>query len=218
MKISRIKLFLIKVIVMIAVLAMFPISAIAGEDADITQLLKEFQVEDNPLDSSIINSNIKIVSDGMDTFDNSIITIFMEPAVSDNYDKICPFFEKSNFSGIQMFVDGKFVEFVKYDNVRPDMLNGRVFVPIRAIVENLGAKVEWIAKGNLTRITLNNKVVEIAVDSNNALLNGKKVTLDVPVKSINGRTIVPARFIAESFEKTVEWHPYNDTLAVVAIY
>jgi hypothetical protein len=212
------KRFFRLIIIAIALIVLLPINVSAEQDADVTQLLKEFEVEDNPMDNSILNSNTNIMADGMDTLDSSLYTIFLEPAVSENYDNICPLLEKSNISGIQMFVDGQMIEFSKYDNVNPALINGRVLVPIRAIVENLGAQVEWIAKDKLIRIKLNQKVVELVVDSKTALVNGNKTPMDVPAKIINGRTLVPARFISESFTKTVEWHPYNKTLGVVAIY
>ncbi|KNY27065.1 copper amine oxidase N-terminal domain-containing protein [Pseudobacteroides cellulosolvens] len=189
----------------------------ADQNTDITQLLKEFQDEDNPIESSIITSNTNIIDDNMDTLDNSLMTIFMEPAVSDNYNKICPLFEKSNITGIKMFVDGQLIEFSKYENVNPAIIDGRVLVPLRAIAESLGATVEWIASDKLIRIKLYDKVVELVLDSKTALKNGQKINLDVPAKVISGRTLVPVRFISESFSRTVEWHPYNEKLNVLAI-
>lgn len=206
------------IILVVAMLMITPISANAEEDVDITQLLKEFQVEDNPISDSIIMGNTNITGYGMDTLENALDTIFMEPAVSDYYDKICPLFEKSNISGIQMFIEGMQIDFSKYDNVYPVKVSGRVLVPLRAVGENLGAEVEWKAKEKLITLKLDNKVVEITVDSKTAKVNGNKTTLDVPAKLVDGRTLVPIRFISESFSKTVEWHPYNDDLGVVAIY
>ena len=80
----------------IIVVSMLSNIVCADQSTDLTQLLKEFQDEDNPIDSSIVTGNINIIGDNMDTLDNALMTIFMEPAVSDNYDKICPLFEKSN--------------------------------------------------------------------------------------------------------------------------
>lgn len=193
-------------------------SVSAEQETDIAQILKEFQIEDNPIDNSMIMGNTSIIGDGMDTLENALYTIFMEPAVSDYYDKICPLFEKSNISGIQMFIEGQQIDFSKYDNVNPVKVNGRVLVPLRAVGENLGAEVDWKAKERLISLKLNDELVEITVDSKTAKVNGKNATLDVPAKIIDGRTLVPIRFISESFLKTVEWHPYNEDLGVVAIY
>ncbi len=210
------RFFKMFVLVFIAVV-MISNTVIADQSTDITQLLKEFQDEDNPIESSVITSNTNIIGDNMDTLDNSLMTIFMEPAVSDNYDKICPLFEKSNITGIKMFVDGQLIEFSKYENVNPAIIDGRVLVPLRAIAENLGATVDWIPSDKLIRIKLYDKVVELVLDSKTALKNGQKINLDVPAKVISGRTLVPVRFISESFSKTVEWHPYNEKLNVLAI-
>ena len=189
----------------------------ADPNTDLTQLLKEFQDEDNPIDSSIVTSNINIIGDGMDTLDNALMTIFMEPAFSENYDKICPLLEKSNISGIKIFVDGQLLEFSKYENVEPAIIDGRVLVPLRAIAENLGATVDWIPEEKLIKIKQYNNTVELVLDSKTALKNGSEINLDVPAKIINGRTLVPVRFISESLSRTVEWHPYNEKLNVIAI-
>jgi len=200
-------------------IAVTMLSNIVGADpnTDITQLLKEFQDEDNPIDSSIVTSNINIIGDGMDTLDNALMTIFMEPAVSENYDKICPLFEKSNITGIKIFVDGQFIEFSKYEYVEPAIIDGRVLVPLRAIAENLGATVDWIPEEKLIKIKQYNNTVELVLDSKTALKNGSEINLDVPAKIINGRTLVPVRFISESLSRIVEWHPYNEKLNLIAI-
>jgi len=193
-------------------------TAFAETDSNISQLLKKFQDSDNPVDNSIINSNTNILADNTDTLDNALKAIYSEPAVSDNYDKICPLFYRSNISGIKMFVAGKLVEFSKYDNVNPVAIEGRVLVPVRAIAENLGATVDWDENTRSIKVQLYDKVLEIAPDSNIASVNGEQVTMDVSVKVIDGRTLVPVRFISESLSKTVEWHGYDETLNVIAIY
>jgi len=212
------KRFLIVPILIAVFIITFSNSAFAENSPDISQLLKQFQDSDNPIDNSIINSNTNILPDGVDTLDNALMTIYSEPAVSGNYDKICPLFYKSNILGIKVFVDGQLIEFSKYDNVNPAIIEGRVFVPVRALAENLGGTVDWDEKTMSVKVQLFDKVLEIVPDSKNVSVNGKQVTLDVPARMIDGRTWVPVRFIGESLSKTVEWHAYDKTLNVVAIY
>lgn len=212
------KSFLVIPILITAFIVTFSSSVFAETDSNVLQSLKKFQDSDNPIDNTIINSNTNILTNNMDILDNALNSIYSEPAVSDNYDKICPLFYMSNITGIKMFVAGKLVEFSKYDNVNPTMIDGRVFVPVRAIAENLGATVDWDENTQSIKIQLFDKVLQLVPDSNNVSVNGKQVSMDVPVKVINGRTLVPARFIGEYLSKTVEWHPYNDTLNVIAIY
>lgn len=45
---------------------------------------------------------------------------------------------------------------------------------------------------------VNQKVVKLILDSNNAFIDGKKIKLDAPAKSIDGRTFIPLKFISEN--------------------
>jgi hypothetical protein len=44
--------------------------------------------------------------------------------------------------------------------------------------------------------------------------NGAEINLDVPAKTIGGRTLVPIRVVAESFGATVEWDPTTRTVII----
>lgn len=212
------KKFSIATFLIVAFIMTFSFTAFAADDTDVTQLLKRFQDSDNPIDSTIINSNTNILADDMNNLDKALNTIYSEPAVSDNYDKICSLFYMSNITGIKMFVDGKLVEFSKYDNVNPVIIEGRVLVPVRAICESLGATVGWEESTGTVKVQLYDKVIELVTDSQNASVNGNQVTMDVPAQIIDGRILVPVRFLSESLSKTVEWHPFDENLSVLAIY
>lgn len=97
-------------------------------------------------------------------------------------------------------------------NVVPILLNGRVLLPIRAIVEELGGTVEWEAKTSNISIKLNDKSIKIGINNKNAVVNDKDVQLDVPPMIQNGRTLVPVRFIAENLGFKVDWA--QDSLGV----
>ena len=114
---------------------------------------------------------------------------------------------------ITVLVDGKPVAF----DVAPIMKNDRVFIPLRAVGEALGAYVEWdeetqsIAigrRGVLQLLTLENTTTTILND-----FEEKEVTLDVAPFTINDRTLVPVRYIAEGFHAQVDWD--NDTNTVI---
>ncbi len=114
---------------------------------------------------------------------------------------------------ITVLVDGKPVAF----DVAPIMKNDRVFIPLRAVGEALGAYVEWdeesqsIAigrRGVLQLLTLENTTATILND-----FEEKEVTLDVAPFTINDRTLVPVRYIAEGFHAQVDWD--NDTNTVI---
>ena len=95
----------------------------------------------------------------------------------------------------------------------PVLVNDRTLVPVRAIFEALGAKVDWNNDTNTATGVLGETTVEIQIENTTAKVNGKDVTLDVPAKLINDRTLVPVRFISESLGAKVDWD--NDTQTVI---
>ena len=95
----------------------------------------------------------------------------------------------------------------------PVLVNDRTLVPVRAIFESLGAKVDWNNDTNTATGVLGDTTIEIQIENTIAKVNGKDVTLDVPAKLISDRTLVPVRFISESLGAKVDWD--NDTQTVI---
>ncbi|WP_010243904.1 WG repeat-containing protein [Acetivibrio cellulolyticus] len=87
----------------------------------------------------------------------------------------------------------------------PIIDSGRTLLPIRAIFEELGATVTWDSKTQTAIGEKDGKKVILKLNDKNAQIDGKPVTLDVPVKMISNRTFAPARFVAESFGAIVNW-------------
>jgi len=90
-------------------------------------------------------------------------------------------------------------------DVPPQILQGRTVVPLRFISEAFGATVEWIAETKEITIQFGTTQIQLRIGSSTATINGEKNTLDVPPQILQGRTVVPLRFISEAFGATVEW-------------
>lgn len=102
-------------------------------------------------------------------------------------------------------VDGKKVTL----DVAPVIVNGRTLVPVRFISEALGAEVGWDGATRTATIALGDKKIELPLDSSTAIVNGKKIVMDVPATTMKGRTMVPIRFVSESLDLDVKFN--NDT-------
>lgn len=92
-----------------------------------------------------------------------------------------------------------------YFDVAPQKIDGRVMVPLRAIFESLGAEVGWESSTQTITGKKADVVVTIRLNDTKAQVGSKTVTLDVAAIQIEGRTFVPARFVAESFGADVKW-------------
>ncbi len=111
---------------------------------------------------------------------------------------------------INVSVDGEKLQF----DVQPQIIEGRTLVPLREIFEALGSTVNWDAETK-TAIGLRGDIkISLPIGKNTALKNGKIIELDVPAQIIDGRTLVPVRFIAESLGAEVDWDGNTSTVII----
>jgi hypothetical protein len=103
-----------------------------------------------------------------------------------------------------------------------DKQSSRTLVPLRFISQAFGAEVEWDDKARKVTIkksaTENNSaiLIELWIGNKVAKVNLKNVELDVtPVIVPPGRTMVPLRFISESFGSSVEWDGINKKITII---
>ena len=94
---------------------------------------------------------------------------------------------------------------IAFDQI-PVIENGRTLVPLRAIFETLGAEVQWDSATNTVTATKDGTEIKLTIDSTTAYKNGEAITLDVPAKIINSRTLVPVRFVSDCFGVNVNWN------------
>lgn len=100
----------------------------------------------------------------------------------------------------------------------PVIHNGRTLVPLRAIFEAFGADVGWdqVTK-TVTAIKDDIKIV-LQIGNLEATVNDLPIKLDVPSKIVNGRTLVPVRFISESLGTIVAWDGETKTVTIRSLY
>jgi len=113
---------------------------------------------------------------------------------------------------IRVTVDGRNVEF----DVPPTVIEGRTLVPLRGIFEALGVTPVWHASTRTVTAQRGSRNIELPLDSHQAKINGQTIEVDVPGTLIGGRTMVPARFIAESLEANVGWDAANRIVLITS--
>ncbi|HWI54802.1 MAG TPA: stalk domain-containing protein [Desulfobacteria bacterium] len=114
-----------------------------------------------------------------------------------------------------MTVDGVVREIDPGKGTSPVAINGRSMVPIRAIIEAMGGNLTWTAAEQRLDITLKSKVLKLWINKNTADLDGKDLKMEVPPKIINGRTMVPLRFVSESMGSPVIWDAQTQQITIL---
>ncbi len=96
----------------------------------------------------------------------------------------------------------------------PVIVGDRTLLPVRAVVEEMGGTVSWNEDTKEVTLRCASDEIKLTIDSKSALLNGEEKKLDVAPTIINGRTMLPIRFIAESFRFDVAWDGAAQTVTI----
>jgi len=105
-------------------------------------------------------------------------------------------------------------EAVRFSDALPQQVNGRVLVPLRGVLEKLGADVHWNEATQIVTATLGEKDIWIQLGSRTARVNGQAVRLDVAATKIDGSTMVPLRFVGEALGGDVRWDSSAQTVRI----
>lgn len=97
---------------------------------------------------------------------------------------------------VTVYVDGQQVQFDQQPYVDSDAK--RTLVPFRQIFEALGANVWYDETTNSAMGRKGSLTIQLPIGQTKAIVNGNSVDLDVAPQVVNGRTMVPLRFVSEN--------------------
>lgn len=108
-------------------------------------------------------------------------------------------------------------------DVPPLISEGRTLVPLRFIGEAFGAQVKWIPEPDKEiQLDFAKKRIRLWIGKKKATIELlpqnpepiKEIDLDVSPQLLEGRTIVPLRFIAENMDAKIEWDAIAQSITI----
>ncbi|MFC4769960.1 copper amine oxidase N-terminal domain-containing protein [Effusibacillus consociatus] len=118
--------------------------------------------------------------------------------------------EKGDTKDVKVYVKGKKPRF----DAMPYVKEGRTMVPVRAIVDALGAEVNWKAETQTVIIKKDGKTIELPIGSAEIKVNGQVKKIDKAAEITGARTMVPVRFISEFLGQEVQWDAQSSMVIV----
>lgn len=109
--------------------------------------------------------------------------------------------EREDTPDVSVIVNGDKIAF----DVPPQIFDGTTMLPVRLALEPLGAEFDWNGESRTVTIRANGKIIVLTIDAENALVDGAVKPLAKPAMLIDGRTLIPIRFVAEELSYTVDW-------------
>lgn len=113
-----------------------------------------------------------------------------------------------------MTVNGTKKEIDPGRGTAPVIVKGRTLLPIRAVIETMGGSVAWNDTARTVTIKLKTTTIVLTIDKKQATVNGKAKEMDVAPQIINGRTMVPLRFVTEALGAAVDWNADTKTVTI----
>ena len=136
----------------------------------------------------------------------------------------------------QIFVTVKVNDKCIKMDTQPYIKDGRTYVSVRFVAEALGSKVDWIADQSKVLISTNEKdkevitdlsetvagavyadeseAIQLVIGSNELIALGEKKQMDVVPELVNGRTMVPIRFVSENLDCDVKWDELTYSVSI----
>jgi biofilm PGA synthesis lipoprotein PgaB len=95
--------------------------------------------------------------------------------------------------------------------------NGLALMPLRQMTKVLDASVRWDAVSESIVVTKDKITVSLHVGSNQAEVNGKTESLEVPVQLDHNHVMVPIRWITEVLGGKIEWNKTDNTINITKV-
>jgi uncharacterized protein YkwD len=140
----------------------------------------------------------------------SVETSGGESVVLPNYPSSAEVARATGAKEIKIIMNGK----QKVYDQPPFSENGRVLVPLRGVLENLGAKITFNSQLQMITAVKEGRTVMLFIGKNIAFIDGVQVSLDQPPLSKQGRVFVPLRFVGESFQANVVWQGKQNAVVI----
>ncbi len=92
--------------------------------------------------------------------------------------------------------------------------DNRSMVPLRFVAEKMGCEVDWNQETSTVTISKEGIIIVLKVGENKALVNEQEKTFDTKAEVVNGRTMIPLRFISECLGAEVDWKSESTTVFI----
>ncbi|MNI81041.1 hypothetical protein D3C73_1376210 [compost metagenome] len=100
-------------------------------------------------------------------------------------------------------------------DVTPEVINGKLYLPLRYLVEAIDGKVSWDANDRAaTTITVGNNTATYWINNNMMEFNGTSKDTGGIVHLYGERTVVPAEFLAELLGWELDWNTKTGSITL----
>lgn len=112
---------------------------------------------------------------------------------------------------VKVYLDGNLLE----TENNAIVIDGRVFLPVRDVVELLNGRIVWFPALKLLNIIMPEKEISVVIDALEAEVNKEKIELETPAKIIENRVMIPVEILKTLDNIVVEWDMKSKILNIL---
>lgn len=99
-------------------------------------------------------------------------------------------------------------------DVAPEAPEGITMIPLRGVLDYLGAKLDYDGPSRKVKVQDGDYLVTLTIGDSKAFINDSEVPLTRPAEIKNERTLIPLRFVAENLHYKVSWDPDKQQILI----
>lgn len=123
----------------------------------------------------------------------------------------CTVFVSAESTPITLSINGTAVEC----DVPPQMVEGQVLVPLRAILESADGKIlTWDESTSTVHASVNGKIVSLQIGSTKLFISNDVLVMEIPPMIIGDRTMVSLFTIANCLGCDAVWNPDFNSVVI----
>ncbi|MGV3615439.1 MAG: copper amine oxidase N-terminal domain-containing protein [Fimbriimonas sp.] len=111
----------------------------------------------------------------------------------------------------RVIVDGKVVGF---EGQGPVALDRRLYVPMRGVLERIGATVTYDAASRTVTASANERSITLPLEGSQGVVDGRSMRFAERPIVMNDRVLVPLRLLSEALGASVEWSAKDMTVKI----
>lgn len=113
---------------------------------------------------------------------------------------------------VQVNLDGQVLTF---PDTQPQLMySDNVMVPVRPVLEHMGGEVHWNSATKTVTANVKGKEIELKIYEPVATVDGKYLDLQNAPVMVDGRTVIPMRFLVDAFGAEVNWSETDKLLSI----
>lgn len=98
---------------------------------------------------------------------------------------------------------------------KPIIQNGRTLMPVRAVIEEVGGKLLWDEATKKMTTSYRDKIIEMWVGKKVLVVNGVKKDMSVAPQIVNGKILLPIKYITENIGFESTWNAKTGVLTII---